>query len=286
MTPALPDEPFPADTGDPVTRVGVIHVAGTVPTPATDQLAAEEPLAILITHGPARDRSRTTLSITLRTPGHDAELATGFLFAEGVVGHREQILAVEPGQDGNIIRVDLHPEVVVDLGRLDRRGYVTSSCGVCGKTALDAIEAVCEGPQPGGTPVPASVIHTLPDRLREAQPGFARTGGLHAAGLFDGEGNLLAVREDVGRHNAVDKLVGSEFLAGRVPLHRRLMLVSGRAGFELVQKAAAAGVPVFAAVGAPSGLAVRLARELGVTLLGFVRDGRFNIYTGAERIVV
>lgn len=154
---------------------------------------------------------------------------------------------------------------------------------MCGKTTLDAIEAACDGPRPGGSVSPA-VIHLLPDRLRKAQPAFSRTGGLHAAALFDLNGKLLAVREDVGRHNAVDKLIGAEFRAGRTPLHDRILLVSGRASFELIQKAAMAGVPVFAAIGAPSSLAVSLAERMGITLLGFVRDQRFNIYTGMERV--
>lgn len=248
-----------------------------------DSLAVEEPLSILVSHGPPKDRRRTAISITMRTPGDDADLATGFLFAEGVVREPGHILGIDEIAVENAVRVELHPEVAVDLHHLDRRGFTTSSCGVCGKTTLDAIEAACDGPRPGGSVSPA-VIHTLPDRLREAQPAFSRTGGLHAAALFDLNGNLLAVREDVGRHNAVDKLIGAEFRAGRTPLHDRILLVSGRASFELIQKAAMAGVPVFAAIGAPSSLAVSLADRMGMTLLGFVRDQRFNIYTGAERV--
>lgn len=267
----------------PVTVVGV---AGAAATERVDELAVEEPLAIRITCGPIHDRRRATISVTMRTPGHDDDLAAGLLFAEGVVTQPDQILAIEVGPAGSAVRVELHPDVAVDLARLDRRGYTSSSCGVCGKTAIEAIEAACDGPRPGGPPVPATVIHTLPTALRAAQPAFTQTGGLHAAALFDTAGNLLAVREDVGRHNAVDKLLGAEFRAGRLPLHDRVLLVSGRAGFELVQKAAVAGVPVFAAVGAPSSLAVRLARRLSVTLLGFVRDDRFNIYAGPERIAV
>jgi len=250
---------------------------------ASDYLAVEEPLAIRITHGPANARQRETISITMRTPGQDADLAAGFLFAEGVIHSPDQILAIEPSQSESAVRVEIHPEVQIDFARLDRRGLTTSSCGVCGKTSLEAIEAVCEDPRAGGS-VPASMIHELPARLRTAQPAFSQTGGLHAAALFDLRGTLLAVREDVGRHNAVDKLIGAEFRAGRVPLHDRILLVSGRASFELIQKAAMAAVPVFAAIGAPSSLAVSLAERLGLTLLGFVRDGRFNIYSGAERI--
>lgn len=259
------------------------QVAGGRRERKADSLAVEEPLAIRISHGPLNARQRTTVSITMRTPGQDADLAAGFLYAEGVVREPQHILAIEPSLTESAIRVELHPELPIDLHHLDRRGFTTSSCGVCGKTSLDAIEAVCEGPRPGGS-VPAAVIHALPDALRAAQLTFASTGGLHAAALFDLNGTLLAVREDVGRHNAVDKLIGSEFRAGRTPLAERILLVSGRASFELVQKAAMAGVPVFAAIGAPSSLALELAERVGMTLLGFVRDQRFNIYTGPERI--
>ncbi|HXD87109.1 MAG TPA: formate dehydrogenase accessory sulfurtransferase FdhD [Urbifossiella sp.] len=262
----------------------VVSVAGASAADRADQLAVEEPLAIRISYGPPGRRERTTISITMRTPGHDDDLAAGLLFAEGVIGEPSQVLAIACGD--NSVRVDLHPEVTVDLNHLDRRGYTTSSCGICGKTSIEAVEAACEGPRAGGTPVDAAVIHGLPESLRAAQPAFSRTGGLHAAALFDLRGHLLAVREDIGRHNAVDKLIGAEFHAGRVPLEERILLVSGRASFELIQKAAAAGTPIFAAVGAPSSLAVDLAQRMGMTLLGFVRDGRFNIYSGPERIVL
>ena len=265
--------------------VDVLHVDGHNSRPATDLLAVEEPLEIRLGFGPANDRSRNALTITMRTPGHDAELAVGFLFAEGVVSGPGDVLAVEPAGE-NVVRVELRPGLTIDLARLTRHFPATSSCGVCGKTSLDAIEQACEGPRAGGAPVSSKVIHALPQLARTAQPAFDCTGGLHAAALFDSGGTLLAIREDVGRHNAVDKLIGREFAAGRLPLDDRIVLVSGRAGFELVQKAAMAGVPVFAAVGAPSSLAVDLARRVGMTLLGFVRDGRFNVYGGMERITI
>lgn len=266
--------------------VKVVGVAGNTLTEKADCLAVEEPLAIRIAFGPIGQRRRATISVTMRTPGHDDDLAAGLLVAEGVVTDPDRILAIESNRARNAVRVELHPALTVDLARLDRRGYTTSSCGVCGKTAINAVEAACDGPRPGGVPVPPAVIHALPATLRDSQPTFTCTGGLHAAALFDSAGHLLAVREDVGRHNAVDKLIGHEFRAGRLPLDGRILLVSGRAGFELIQKAAVAGVPVFAAIGAPSSLAVRLARRMGMTLLGFVRDGRFNVYAGAERIAV
>jgi len=266
--------------------VTVIGFDGTATCEKHDTIAVEEPLAVQIAFGTVRDRRRITLSVTMRTPGHDADLAAGLLVSEGVVKEREEILGIETGTIQNTVRVELHPDVSVDLSRLERHGFTSSACGLCGKTSLDAVEAACDGPTPGDRLITADVIHALPERLRAAQPGFTQTGGIHAAALFDMDGTLLAVREDVGRHNAVDKLIGAAFLAGRLPLNDRMLFVSGRAGFELVQKAAVAGVPVFAAVGAPTSLAVELARRLSVTLLGFVRDGRFNVYCGAERLAV
>jgi len=268
---------------DGVQAVPVAAVAGIECREKWDHVAVEEPLAIQLISGPLRDRQRITISVTMRTPGHDADLAAGLLLSEGIVHERNQILAID-ARGVNQVRVDLHPDVPVDHSRLDRRGYTSSSCGVCGKTSIDAVEVACDGPRTGGSPILADVVHALPERLREAQPAFASTGGLHAAALFDCGGQLLSIREDVGRHNAVDKLLGAELLAGRLPLAERLLFVSGRASFELVQKASIAGVPLFAAVGAPSSLAVQLAQRFGVTLLGFVRDGRFNVYAGVERI--
>jgi FdhD protein len=193
--------------------------------------------------------------------------------------------AVGPDGGHNVVRVELAPHVPFDVANVARHVTTTSACGVCGKTTLDGLEAACRVRPAAGAPViPANVIHSLPGRLRDAQPAFERTGGIHAAALFAPDGTLLSVREDVGRHNAVDKLVGAELLAGRVPLSDRVLLVSGRASFELAQKTAAAGVPVLAAVGAPSTLAVETAKRFGLTLLGFVRDGRFNVYCGRDRI--
>ncbi|MGZ3704216.1 MAG: formate dehydrogenase accessory sulfurtransferase FdhD, partial [Bdellovibrionota bacterium] len=248
-----------------------------------DELAVEEPLEIRLGYGLAR--TRKSISITMRTPGHDGELAAGFLFTEGLVKRPEDINAIEPcGESGNVIRVDLHESVEVDLKRLERHFYTSSSCGVCGKSSLEALKVQSDPLADNGLCVPADLIHELPSLLRRAQDIFDSTGGLHASALFSSGGELCLLREDVGRHNALDKVIGASFLGGHLPLSRSILLVSGRASFELVQKAAVAGIPLFAAVGAPSSLAVELAQERGITLLGFVRDHRFNIYSGKERL--
>lgn len=270
------------------------RVLGDCSRPADDLLAVEEPLEIRIGYTREGKREQRSLSITMRTPGEDFDLAVGFLFTEGIVQRLEQIETVRycgvPAPDTglrNVVRVDLTPEVTVDLQRLERHFYTTSSCGVCGKTSLQALEiAACPKPLSDSFRVPACVIHQLPATLRSAQACFDRTGGLHAAALFDAAGSLLRSREDVGRHNALDKLIGSSLQEGAVPLSNHLLLVSGRASFELMQKALMAGIPILAAVGAPSSLAVELAQRFNLTLLGFVRDDRFNIYHGAERIEI
>lgn len=271
--------------GSAVVAVQVHRISDGASVVEPDVLAVEEPLEIRLGYENGGQRVQVPVSITMRTPGHDAELAVGFLFTEGILAAREQIAGVHSCGTGNVVRVDLRPGVGVDLTRLERHFYTSSSCGVCGKASLDAIRVRARHRLPVGRPVVESgVIHRLPEALREAQTVFARTGGLHAAALFDVQGRLLDLREDVGRHNALDKLIGSQFLAGRTPLLQDMLLVSGRASFELVQKAAVAGIPILAAVGAPSSLAVSLAQEHGLTVLGFVRQNRFNIYTGAERI--
>jgi FdhD protein len=250
-----------------------------------DLLAVEEPLEIRLGCTVDGRRSHRSLSVTMRTPGQDSELAVGFLFTEGIVTAPEQVMGVRSCGTGNVVRVDLRPDVAVDLARLERHFYTASSCGVCGKASLEAVR-VCSPHRPseGRPAVETAVIHRLPEALRAEQAVFDRTGGLHASALFDIHGNLLCLREDVGRHNALDKLIGFQLLSGRTPLSDSVLLVSGRASFELVQKAAVAGIPILAAVGAPSSLAVDLARECGLTLLGFVREDCFNIYTGASRM--
>lgn len=258
----------------------------------SDLVAVEEPLEIRLQFESDGILERRTVSVTMRTPGNDAELAAGFLFTEGIIHHAAQIAeikhcgAAQPVDETNVIRLRLAAGSNVDLARLARHFYTTSSCGVCGKTSIDALRATTRFALRRGEPrIDAALVHRLPELQREAQAAFACTGGLHASALFSSEGELLALREDVGRHNALDKVIGAELLAGRLPASDRILLVSGRASFELVQKAMMAGIPVLAAVGAPSSLAVELANEVGMTLLGFVRDGRFNVYAGAERIV-
>ena len=247
-----------------------------------DYLAAEEPLEIRIGADP--------LSVTMRTPGHDRELAAGFLFTEGLIQHRGQILKLETAEPqdgtnrGNVIEAELAPEAAPDFAKMKRHFFAASSCGICGKTSIDSIRSrLLAAPNPDFR-LDADLLITLPDALRLSQDVFQRTGGLHAAALFDSTGKLLVLREDIGRHNAVDKVIGWALLEGRVPLSDSVLLVSGRGGFEIVQKAIVAGVPVVASVSAPSSLAVQLARELHLTLIGFLRGRRFVIYAGEERM--
>ncbi len=256
----------------------------------SDSLAAEEPLEVRVAAGGAV----TPVSVTMRTPGYDFELAAGFLYGEGVVDRRGDVLSIRYCKGGaqhyNTVTVELRPGARFDPERLRRNVYTTSSCGVCGKASIERVQALpkappAEGMAGAGARVPAEVILGLPEALRAAQPVFERTGGLHAAALFSLNGELLRLREDVGRHNALDKVTGSLLLADGLPAGG-VLLVSGRLSFELVQKAVRAGAPVLAGVSAPSSLAVELAAEVGITLVGFLRGGRFNVYAGEERIVL
>lgn len=270
--------------------VRTLAVEGTGSHARDDTVAVEEPLEIRIVGRHGDELVRTSLAVTMRTPGHDAELTAGFLLSEGVLAGPEALREVRhcPGPDGvlqdNVIQVTLAPEVDFDPERFRRNVYTTSSCGVCGKASLEQVALICPAPPVGRFTLDPGTLHALPERLLAAQPVFRSTGGLHAAGLFDPDGRLLVLREDVGRHNAVDKVVGSRLLDDALPASDTVLLVSGRASFELVQKALAAGIPMLAAVGAPSSLAVDAARSQGLTLVGFLRDDRFNVYSGEERI--
>jgi FdhD protein len=272
----------------------VTKVAAQKSKVVTDRLALEEPLEIQVAYGPAETRQWKTIAITMRSPGHDRELATGFLIGEGLLHSLDQVEAVHSrgprhGEEGwqHSVRVTLRPGVSLDLKRLERNFYTTSSCGVCGKTSLEALELNSFPPlPPADWQIDEAIIRALPARLRDNQLVFEQTGGLHAAGLFTPEGRPLIVREDVGRHNAVDKVIGGQFLAGRFPLSGNLLVVSGRASFELMQKALAGGIPMLVAVGAPSSLAVQVAEQFGATLIGFTKSSGFNIYTGEERVLL
>lgn len=252
----------------------------------SDQLATEEPLEIRLVS------PQKTVAVTMRTPGADFELAAGFLYSEGVISSRDDICrisyCVEPDVDGeqryNIVNVELRDGLSVDLQPLERHFFTTSACGVCGKASLEALRSRSYPVIPEGQEVTAEVIYSLSEQLRSAQRVFSTTGGLHAAGLFNLQGQLLWVREDVGRHNALDKLVGAAVLSDELPLNNHIVMVSGRSSFEILQKCLAAGVPVVCAVSAPSSLAVTLAQEFGITLIGFLRGEQFNIYNGKERV--
>jgi FdhD protein len=251
---------------------------------SSDDLAAEEPLQILACGKP--------LVVTMRTPGHDRELATGFLRTEGLIESRDQIISIRDREsaikqggntvDCNTVDVELR-DGIIEPGKPQRNFLSNSSCGLCGKTSIDAVRTRGLRPLEPGFTIDAETLISLPDQLRAAQPVFDRTGGLHAAALFNATGELAVLREDIGRHNAVDKVVGWALLQGMIPLWSHVLLVSGRGGFEIVQKAIAAGVPIVASVSAPSSLAVQLARELNLTLIGFLRGRRFVIYSGESR---
>lgn len=257
-----------------------------------DTLAVEEPMEIRLDHVIDGERRERSLSVTMRTPGDDFQLAAGFLFTEGIVESSDDIeeitycLGTEKAEQAyNVVSVRLADDVHFDAELLQRNFYTTSSCGVCGKTSLEAIETQRCPVLPQGHPVmELETVHALNAQLHSDQSVFRATGGLHAAGLFNPDGDLIGLQEDVGRHNAVDKVIGERLLDDELPLNDDLLMVSGRASFEIMQKALVAGIPMVAAVGAPSSLAVDLAREFGMTLLGFVRDGRYNIYAGGRRV--
>jgi FdhD protein len=267
-------------------RVRVVEDGSTRIRP--DVLATEEPMELRLISGGARQ----TVAVTMRTPGADFELAAGFLYGEGIVSSPEDIekisycvdADVDAEQRYNIVNVELRGGRGYDLRPLERHFYTTSACGVCGKASLEQLELRGCPVIPPGPEIAPETIYSLPEKLRGAQGLFEATGGLHAAALFDAEGNLVALKEDVGRHNATDKLLGWALLEGRLPLSDHIVMVSGRSSFEIMQKCLTAGVPIVCAISAPSSLAVDVAREFGMTLVGFLRGSKFNVYAGSERI--
>jgi FdhD protein len=273
--------------GRVTSRTPVLRIRGAAHSTRPDTVAAEEPLEIRLDGSP--------LAVTMRTPGDDFDLVHGFLATEAVIRSADDVAGLRycnsVDEDGrntyNVVDVDLAPGVQAPDTALDRNFYTSSSCGVCGKASIDAIRTKTRYDVAGdGVRVPLETLLALPDRLRAAQEVFEKTGGLHAAGLFTADGELVALREDVGRHNAVDKVIGDAVRQDRVPLAGHVLMVSGRSSFELTQKAAMAGIPVLAAVSAPSSLAVELAREVGLTLVGFLRGDGCNVYTCPERLVL
>lgn len=258
--------------------VPIVRWENGVVTETTDELSPEEPLEIRV--------NGRAVSVTMRTPGHDAELAAGFLLTEGVITSAGQLESVEHcrhSEEGNVLNVQLRPGAAVDFERLSRHVFASSSCGICGKATIDALMSK-SAPIESTVIVAADAITKMPESMRAEQATFSRTGGLHAAALFDPTGQLLVLREDVGRHNAVDKVIGLALRQGQTPLSQAVLMVSGRSSFEIVQKAAAARIPIVAAVSAPSSLAANFATEAGQTLIGFLRGRRMNIYSHPHRI--
>lgn len=273
-----------------VAATQLIKVSNNQQHQTHDLLAVEEPMEIRLGFGPMENRMQKSVSVTMRTPGNDFELALGFLVTEGILQSYKQVHSINYCTElnsienkENIVRVELKPDVEIDLTNLQRNFYTTSSCGVCGKESIEAVKTSCSSTShQNPIRVNASTLTQLPHTLRKQQTVFEHTGGIHACALFDTDGNVVLMREDVGRHNALDKLIGAAYSS--FTLHQYVLLLSGRASFELLQKAAVAGIAVVCAVGAPSSLAVQTAQEFGITLVGFLRENRFNIYTLPNRI--
>ena len=268
--------------------ISVIRIDTSAATDANDVLAVEEPLEIRISFFTEIGDVERSVSVTMRTPGNDPELAIGFLFTEGILRSGKDVAAVSIVRE-NVILITLASGVLPELKKLERNFYTTSSCGVCGKASIDAVKTYCgaEDSYPyDKLKFTSEFICSLPDKVRQQQDVFEQTGGLHASALFSNAGELVILREDVGRHNALDKLVGAMFLENKLPLDQHILFLSGRASFELLQKAAMAGIKAITAVGAPSSLAVQMAEEWGITLIGFLRGKRFNIYSGSQRVTI
>jgi len=253
-----------------------------------DQVAVEEPLEIQLEYSSSTGRIKKSIAVTMRTPGDDENLAAGFLYTEGIISSMNQIKSVYHSRgDNNIVIVRLHENIIPDIKHATRNFYTTSSCGVCGKASIEAVKLNINFNNPDDSlKIPATTLNKLPAALHDRQKMFQTTGGLHASALFNLEGEFIYLKEDVGRHNALDKLIGQALMNNQLPLNNHILLLSGRASFELIQKSAMAGIRMVAAVGAPSSLAVELAKEAGITLAGFLNNNRFNLYSGFERIKI
>ncbi len=269
----------------------IIRHENGVKVPTDDLLAAEEPLEIRLGFGPLEDRKEIKLAVTMRTPGEDVDLATGFLLTEGIIANYKDLLSikhckdVKPEEKGNVIRAELNPNVVLDPTQFDRNFYMTSSCGVCGKSSIDAVEVAACSLLTDFLRVDAEAIHQWPDQLFGQQSVFRHTGGLHAAALLNNEGQIILTQEDIGRHNAVDKVIGAQIAMDKKMLQHLVLLVSGRAGFEIVQKSIVAGITMMVCIGAPSSLSVQLAQQFNLTLIGFASAKKYNIYSGFQRVL-
>ncbi len=271
-----------------IANVQIRKIANEKVVDTDDQLAIEEPLEIQLLCGDADNRVQKSISVTMRTPGHDEELSAGFLFTEGIIRNNQELLFIKQEAPGtNKILVGLQENVNFNIQKTERNFYTTSSCGVCGKSSIDAIKTISTyNNEPDTICLKADMFYHIHSIVRKKQVLFDSTGGLHASALFDLDGNFILLREDVGRHNALDKVIGASLLNDELPLNKNILLLSGRASFELIQKACMAGIKVITAVGAPSSLAVELAKESNITLIGFLRDERFNIYSGGQRIMM
>ncbi|MTH17725.1 formate dehydrogenase accessory sulfurtransferase FdhD [Flavobacterium sp. LC2016-01] len=277
-----------------IKNISLQKVNGFESSFCSDILSVEEPLEIRLRYGSQIEKTQKNISVTMRTPGDDFDLAVGFLFTEGIISSYQDLVKIYhiekdcQMQKKNIVQADLKDDLIPVLMHTDRNFYTTSSCGVCGKSSIESIKTTSSFNHINKAEITVfpQVLYQLPKKLMLAQTSFASTGGIHASGLFSIEGDLLLLREDVGRHNALDKLIGSALAKNLLPLDQYILVLSGRASFELIQKAAMAGISIVAAIGAPSSLAVELAREFNITLLGFLKDGRFNIYNSGNHVLI
>lgn len=272
----------------PVEDISIQKINGVNMTEALDKVAVEEPLEIQLEYSTPNGRMLKNIAVTMRTPGNDKELAAGFLFTEGVIKNKESIREIrQPKGDENTVLVTLKENIQPVLSNVARNFYSTSSCGVCGKASIEAIRIISAyAESKDNISINSSLLYSLQDHLKKQQQVFEETGGIHASALFDLNGNFIMLREDVGRHNALDKIIGAALMHDQLPLSNCILFLSGRASFELLQKATMAGIKVIAAVGAPSSLAVEMAKEQGITLIGFLKSNKFNIYSGEQRIIL